>query len=46
MTCSRRRSRSRSNSAILGKQSPEPALSKAAANASKLMEQNLQKFGA
>ncbi len=34
------------NSAILGKQSPEPALSKAAANASKLMEQNLQKFGA
>ena len=34
------------NAAVLGKQSPKAALSKAASNASELMQQNQQKFGA
>ena len=34
------------NAAVLGKQSPEEALSKAASNATELMKQNQQKFGA
>jgi len=34
------------NTAVLGKQSPEASLSKAANNATELMKQNQQKFGA